>query len=63
MDIDKMSERELRAGMKEARTTIEMVMRSYDELMPGAGGLVVDIALMNESCMAAERFMRKYEGG
>ena len=61
MQIDKMSERELRAGMKEARATIEMVMRSYEELMAGVGNIVVDIALMNESCMAADRFMKKYD--
>lgn len=61
MKIDKMSDRELRAAVKQAHKIIEDLMKSHDELMAGVGAIVVDYALLNECRIHGDNFLRKYE--
>ncbi len=61
MKIDKMSDNELRAAVKNGRQTIRDLMQSHDELMAGIGAIVVDYKLLNECRIAGDQFLRKYE--
>lgn len=61
MKIEKMSERELRAAVRQARTVVDDLMRSHDELMAGVGAIVVDYALLNECRIAGAKYLGTYE--
>lgn len=60
MNIDKMSERELKAAVREARYVIKDLMKSRDELIKDIKDISVDYELLNESGIAATRFLREY---
>lgn len=61
MNIDKMSENELRAALKESLPVITDLMQSHDELMAGVGAIVVDYALLNNCRVEGDSYLRKYK--
>lgn len=61
MKIEKMSDRELKAALKTARTTVTDLMKSHDELMAGVPNIVVDFGLLNDCRIAGDKFLRDYE--
>lgn len=61
MNIEKMSERELRNAMKDAVKTVDDLMRSHEELLAGVPNIVCDFALLNECRIAGDSFLRKFK--
>jgi hypothetical protein len=59
--IEKMSERECKVALKEARDVVTDVMKSHEELLEGVGGIVPDYALLNMCRVNGSSFLRKYQ--
>ena len=61
MNIDKMSERELRLALKTAVPVISDLMKSHEELLAGVPNIVCDFALLNECRIEGDKFLREYQ--
>ncbi len=61
MNIDKLSENELRAALRKALPVVSDLMKSHEELLAGVGHIVCDIGLLNECRIAGDAFTRKYQ--
>lgn len=58
MEIDKMSERELRKALHKSKHVIQDLMRSHEELLAGVANITVDFKLLNECRIAGDHYLR-----
>jgi len=58
MNIDKMSDNEMRAALKESRTVVEDLLKSHEELLAGVAHITCDYGLLNGCRIAGDRYLR-----